>query len=88
MHWEGMCVGRVCALGGCVHWEGVWRVCVRKEGNVFSASEVQLNTYSHFIKVSTLIIGVIVTMVTRHHEMSFSPDDNWLKFSAKQFDRE
>ena len=67
MHWEGMCVGRVCALGGCVC------VCVRKEGNVFSASEVQLNTYSHFIKVSTLIIGVIVTMVTRHHEMSFSP---------------
>ena len=45
--WEGVCIGRVCVLGGCVRWEGV---CVRKEGNVFSASEVQLNTYSHFIR--------------------------------------
>ena len=41
-------------------------------------------TLTHtLLEVSTLIIGVIVTMVTRHHEMSFSPDDNWLKFSAK-----
>ena len=50
----GVCVGRVCALSVCVGRVCALSVCVGRVcalgGNVFSASEVQLNTYSHFIR--------------------------------------